>query len=66
VAALGGEILRDLIVGGGSARDPLASEIPVVLQRDIYAVVALGGPVARRSCPGWAWRCRFRWASRRA
>jgi uncharacterized membrane protein YeiH len=46
VAAFGGEILRDLVVGGGLARDPLAGEIPVVLRRDIYAVVALGGTVA--------------------
>jgi uncharacterized membrane protein YeiH len=46
VAALGGEILRDLVVGGGLARDLLAGEILVVLQRDIYAVVALGGTVA--------------------
>jgi uncharacterized membrane protein YeiH len=30
-------------IGGGLARDLLTGEIPVVLQRDIYAVVALGG-----------------------
>jgi uncharacterized membrane protein YeiH len=30
-------------IGGGVARDLLTGEIPVVLQRDIYAVVALGG-----------------------
>jgi uncharacterized membrane protein YeiH len=30
-------------IGGGLARDLLTAEIPVVLQRDIYAVVALGG-----------------------
>lgn len=33
-------------IGGGLARDLLTGEIPVVLQRDIYAVVALGGAVA--------------------
>jgi uncharacterized membrane protein YeiH len=33
-------------IGGGLARDLLTAEIPVVLQRDIYAVVALGGAVA--------------------
>jgi hypothetical protein len=48
VAALGGGILRDLVIGGGVARDLLAGEIPVVLQRDIYAVVALGGTAAGR------------------
>jgi uncharacterized membrane protein YeiH len=32
-------------IGGGLARDLLTGEIPVVLQRDIYAVVALGGAV---------------------
>jgi uncharacterized membrane protein YeiH len=32
-------------VGGGVIRDLLTAEIPVVLQRDIYAVVALGGAV---------------------
>jgi uncharacterized membrane protein YeiH len=30
-------------IGGGLARDLLTGEIPAVLQRDIYAVVALGG-----------------------
>jgi uncharacterized membrane protein YeiH len=30
-------------IGGGLARDLLTGEIPVVLQRDIYAIVALGG-----------------------
>lgn len=30
-------------IGGGVFRDLLTAEIPVVLQRDIYAVVALGG-----------------------
>ncbi len=30
-------------IGGGLFRDLLTGEIPVVLQRDIYAVVALGG-----------------------
>jgi len=30
-------------IGGGLARDLLTGDIPVVLQRDIYAVVALGG-----------------------
>ena len=33
-------------IGGGLARDLLTGAIPVVLQRDIYAVVALGGAVA--------------------
>ena len=33
-------------IGGGLVRDLLTGEIPVVLQRDIYAVVALGGAVA--------------------
>ena len=33
-------------IGGGLARDLLTGEIPVVLQRDIYAVVALGGAAA--------------------
>jgi uncharacterized membrane protein YeiH len=33
-------------IGGGLARDLLTGEIPVVLQRDIYAVVALGGAIA--------------------
>jgi uncharacterized membrane protein YeiH len=33
-------------IGGGVARDLLTGEIPVVLQRDIYAVVALGGAAA--------------------
>jgi uncharacterized membrane protein YeiH len=33
-------------IGGGLARDLLTAEIPAVLQRDIYAVVALGGAVA--------------------
>jgi uncharacterized membrane protein YeiH len=33
-------------IGGGLARDLLTGDIPVVLQRDIYAVVALGGAVA--------------------
>jgi uncharacterized membrane protein YeiH len=32
-------------IGGGLARDLLTGDIPVVLQRDIYAVVALGGAV---------------------
>src|SRR6185437_9630665 len=32
-------------IGGGLARDLLTGEIPVVLQRDIYAVVALGGAI---------------------
>ena len=30
-------------IGGGLARDLLTGEIPVVLQRDIYAVASLGG-----------------------
>ena len=33
-------------IGGGLTRDLLTGEIPVVLQRDIYAVVSLGGAVA--------------------
>jgi len=33
-------------IGGGLARDLLTGEIPVVLQRDIYAVAALAGAVA--------------------
>ncbi|GAB1693799.1 trimeric intracellular cation channel family protein [Krasilnikovia sp. M28-CT-15] len=33
-------------IGGGLARDLLTAEIPVVLQREIYAIVALGGAVA--------------------
>ncbi|MFI7600585.1 trimeric intracellular cation channel family protein [Actinoplanes sp. NPDC049681] len=33
-------------IGGGLARDLLTGEIPAVLQRDIYAVVALGGAVS--------------------
>ena len=32
--------------GGGVIRDLLTGDIPVVLQRDIYAVVSLGGAVA--------------------
>ena len=32
-------------IGGGLARDLLTGDIPVVLQRDIYAVVALGGAI---------------------
>ncbi|GAB1642381.1 trimeric intracellular cation channel family protein [Krasilnikovia sp. MM14-A1259] len=32
-------------IGGGLARDLLTGEIPVVLQREIYAIVALGGAV---------------------
>ena len=32
-------------IGGGLARDLLTGEIPVVLQRDIYAIVALGGAI---------------------
>jgi uncharacterized membrane protein YeiH len=33
-------------IGGGVLRDLLTAEIPAVLQRDIYAVAALGGAVA--------------------
>lgn len=33
-------------IGGGLARDLLMGEVPVVLRRDFYAVVALGGAVA--------------------
>jgi len=32
-------------IGGGLARDLLTGEIPVVLQRDIYAVASLGGAI---------------------
>jgi len=32
-------------IGGGLARDLLTGEIPAVLQRDIYAVVSLGGAI---------------------
>lgn len=32
-------------IGGGLTRDLLTGEIPVVLQREIYAIVALGGAV---------------------
>jgi uncharacterized membrane protein YeiH len=32
-------------IGGGLARDLLTGEIPVVLQRDIYAMVSLGGAI---------------------
>nr|WP_296070925.1 trimeric intracellular cation channel family protein [uncultured Actinoplanes sp.] len=32
-------------IGGGLFRDLLTGEIPVMLQRDIYAVVALGGAI---------------------
>jgi uncharacterized membrane protein YeiH len=33
-------------IGGGLARDLLTGDIPAVLQRDIYAIVALAGAVA--------------------
>ena len=33
-------------IGGGVARDLLTGEVPVVLRRDIYAVVSLGGAIA--------------------
>ncbi|MET0415965.1 MAG: trimeric intracellular cation channel family protein [Actinoplanes sp.] len=32
-------------IGGGVARDLLTGDIPAVLQRDIYAVVSLGGAI---------------------
>jgi len=32
-------------IGGGLARDLLTGEIPVVLQRDIYAMASLGGAI---------------------
>jgi uncharacterized membrane protein YeiH len=32
-------------IGGGLARDLLTGEIPVVLRREIYAIIALGGAV---------------------
>jgi uncharacterized membrane protein YeiH len=47
VAPVGACLLGMLsAIGGGLARDLLTGEIPAVLQRDIYAVVALGGAVA--------------------
>jgi uncharacterized membrane protein YeiH len=33
-------------IGGGLARDLLTGEVPVVLRRDIYAVLSLGGAAA--------------------
>ncbi|MET0424987.1 MAG: trimeric intracellular cation channel family protein [Actinoplanes sp.] len=32
-------------IGGGLARDLLTGEIPAVLQREVYAIVALGGAI---------------------
>ena len=32
-------------IGGGLARDLLTAEIPVVLRREVYAIVALGGAI---------------------
>jgi uncharacterized membrane protein YeiH len=32
-------------IGGGLIRDLLTGEIPIVLQRDVYAMVALGGAI---------------------
>ncbi|MEV6346149.1 trimeric intracellular cation channel family protein [Actinoplanes sp. NPDC051851] len=32
-------------IGGGLVRDLLTGEIPVVLQREVYAIIALGGAV---------------------
>jgi len=40
-------------IGGGLARDLLTAEIPVVLQRDIYAVVALGGAILVTILHAW-------------
>ena len=40
-------------IGGGLARDLLTGEIPVVLQRDIYAVAALGGAILVTVLHGW-------------
>ena len=63
IAALGGGILRDPVIGavpplltaigGGLVRDLLTGEIPVVLQRDIYAVVALGGAILVTILHAW-------------
>jgi len=40
-------------IGGGLARDLLTGEIPVVLQRDIYAVAALVGAILVTLLRGW-------------
>jgi len=40
-------------IGGGLARDLLTGEIPVVLQRDIYAVASLGGAILVTILHGW-------------
>ena len=40
-------------IGGGVARDLLTAEIPVVLQRDIYAVASLGGAILVTILDGW-------------
>ncbi|MBG0559984.1 trimeric intracellular cation channel family protein [Actinoplanes aureus] len=46
VPAVGACLLGMLTaIGGGVARDLLTGEIPVVLRREIYAVIALGGAV---------------------
>ena len=46
VPAVGACLLGMLTaIGGGLARDLLTAEIPVVLQREIYAVIALGGAI---------------------
>ena len=40
-------------IGGGLARDLLTGEIPVVLQRDIYAVASLSGAILVTILHGW-------------
>jgi uncharacterized membrane protein YeiH len=40
-------------IGGGLARDLLTGEIPVVLQRDIYAVASLVGAILVTILHGW-------------
>jgi uncharacterized membrane protein YeiH len=40
-------------IGGGLARDLLTGDIPVVLQRDIYAVAALGGAILVTILRAW-------------
>ncbi|KUL35845.1 trimeric intracellular cation channel family protein [Actinoplanes awajinensis] len=46
VPAVGACLLGMLTaIGGGLTRDLLTGEIPVVLQRDFYAIVALGGAI---------------------
>jgi uncharacterized membrane protein YeiH len=46
VPAVGACLLGMLTaIGGGLTRDLLTGEIPIVLQRDVYAMVALGGAI---------------------